>query len=96
MPFPPRETVDELRRTWTDRFVRLRPNPPEEWVRFANRTGRVVTVNFAGRAIVDFADGGWYDLPHFADLLEPITDPAAIAAFDASANSAQARPVRQS
>lgn len=92
MAFPERSEVDALKRQWTDKFVRVKPGQ-ERWSRFADRTGRVVTVNYGGRAVVDFGDGGWYDVPQFQDVLEIVEDGSG---YDAAANSAQKLPARQS
>ena len=40
--------------------------------RFVGIVGRVVTVNMSGRAIIDFQDGGWYDIMASADCLTRI------------------------
>jgi hypothetical protein len=56
----------------------------------------VVTVNYSGRAVVDFADGGWYDVPGFETVLEEVTDEAERKKYDPTANSAQKLPTRQS
>jgi hypothetical protein len=96
MAFPSEDEVAALKRAWTDKFVRVRPGVRPELARFEQRLGRVVTVNFGGRAIVDFADGGWYDIARFAEVLDVVTDTAEIAKFDSTANSAQRLPARQS
>ncbi len=92
--FPTRTTVDDLKRTWTDKLVRVRPGARPELLRFEGRVGRVVTVNYGGRAVVDFADGAWYDIPDFAAVLEDVTGDDA-KKYDATANSAQKLPGRQ-
>lgn len=94
MPFPSKAAVDDLKRAWTDKLVRVTASRPE-LARFAGRVGRVVTVNYSGRAVVDFADGAWYDIPDFAAVLEPVTDEAEAKTYDATANSAQKLPARQ-
>ncbi len=98
MPFPTKEQVDALRQTWTDCRVRVKPGSKAELTRFEGRVGRVVTVNYSGRAILDFADGAWYDLEQFEKYLEPIdpTDTDSLAKYDASVNSAQPFPPRMS
>ncbi len=95
MPFPEKQTIDELKKSWTDRRVRVKPGAKAELKRFEGRIGRVVTVNYGGRAVIDFADGAWYDLADFENLLETVSDDDA-KAYDASANSAQKLPTRQS
>ena len=59
MRFPTYDEAEALKRTWTDKFVRIKPGFPQ-YERFAGKVGRVVTVNYSGKAIVDFADGAWY------------------------------------
>ena len=61
--------IEALRAEWTDQFVRANPDRPE-LKRFGDTVGRVVTVNYNGKAIVDFQDGGWYDI-----TAAPVPDP---------------------
>ncbi len=95
MRFPEPEAVAALQREWTDKLVRVRPEARADLTRFAGRVGRVVTVNYGGRAVVDFADGGWYDIADFIAVLEVVTDEAEAAKYDTTANSAQKFPTRQ-
>jgi hypothetical protein len=95
MPFPSKSSVDALKREWTDRHVRVKPDARPELKRFEGKVGRVVTVNYGGRAVVDFADGAWYDVLDFAAVLEVVTDEAEVKKYDATANSAQKLPARQ-
>lgn len=92
MAFPTTEKVHELRRTWADRFVVIRAPSPAEWQRFAGKVGKVMTINYSGRAVVDFGDGGWYDVANFETVLELVADAGN---YDPSANSAQVLPIRQ-
>ncbi|MCE9563826.1 MAG: hypothetical protein K8U57_17425 [Planctomycetes bacterium] len=94
MRFPTFTAAEELKRTWTDKFVRVKPGQPR-YERFAGKIGRVVTVNYGGQAIVDFADGAWYDIPALAEYLEVVPDEEAKGKYDATANSAQKLPARQ-
>lgn len=94
MSFPEIAIVDALKKTWTDRRVRVKPGSKPELKRFEGRVGRVVTVNYGGRAIIDFADGAWYDLADFESLLDVVGDDEA-SGYDATVNSAQALPTRQ-
>ena len=94
MTFPAKSSVDNLKATWTDRLVRVKPGRPE-FPQFEGKVGRVVTVNYGGRALVDFADGGWYDVPDFEAVLEEVTDEAERKKYDPTANSAQKFPSRQ-
>ena len=66
-----------------------------EYARFEGRVGRVVTVNYSGKAIVDFADGAWYDIPASDAYLELVPEEEAKGKYDATANSAQKLPGRQ-
>lgn len=81
-----------LKRRWTGRYVRVCPDRPE-LKRFEGRIGRVATINWNNRALVDFQDGAWYDIaPQF--LVE--VDPAeAQAKYDPKINSAQPFPEKQ-
>ncbi len=94
MRFPSYEQAEELKLTWTDKFVRVKPGFAQ-YARFEGKVGRVVSVNYGGRAIIDFADGAWYDIPASDDYLEVLTNDDAPNAYDATANSAQKLPTRQ-
>jgi hypothetical protein len=89
MAFPDKSAVDALKREWTDKLVRVKTGR-EDLKRFEGKLGRVVTVNYGGRAVVDFADGAWYDIADFASVLVP-----AEGDFDTKLNSAQPLPGRQ-
>jgi hypothetical protein len=85
---------DALKREWTDQFVRVNPERPE-LKRFEGIVGRVVTVNWNNKAVIDFQDGGWYDITASSDYLQKL-DPAEVKAkFNAKANSAQPIPEKQ-
>jgi hypothetical protein len=86
--------MDELKQIWTDRYVQARSDRPE-LKRFEGRVGRIVTVNLSGKAIVDFADGAWYDIPASEEYLTIVSDEAVRKTYDSAANSAQAHPTRQ-
>ena len=94
MRFPTYDEAEALNRTWTDKFVRVKPGHAQ-YERFAGKVGRVVTVNSGGMAIVDFADGAWYDIPATEQYLEVVPDADAKDKYDATANSAQKLPARQ-
>ncbi|HXD86777.1 MAG TPA: hypothetical protein VN641_09795 [Urbifossiella sp.] len=94
MRFPSFDEAEQLKAAWTDKYVRVKPGFPQ-YQRFEGKVGRVVTVNYGGKAIVDFADGAWYDLPAANDYLELVSDEDAKGKYDATANSAQKLPVRQ-
>ncbi|HVK17212.1 MAG TPA: hypothetical protein VM533_09710 [Fimbriiglobus sp.] len=96
MKFTDKATVDRLKKTWSDKLVRVKPGARPELERFAGRVGRVVTVNYSGLAVVDFADGAWYDVPDFETVLEEVTDEAERKKYNPNANSAQKIPSKQS
>src|SRR5262245_63707061 len=58
------EHIDKLKKQFTDKYVVVDESRPE-LQRFKGLTGAVKTVNFSGRALVEF-DGynniGWYDI----------------------------------
>jgi hypothetical protein len=85
--------LDELRTQWIDQYVVVNPDRVE-LKRFGDTVGRVVTVNYNGKALVDFQDGGWYDITASNDFLRKL-DPAEGEKKYKNANSAQARPERQ-
>ena len=87
--------LETLRSEWTDRFVRVNPNRPE-LQRFGDTIGRVVTVNWSGKAIIDFQDGGWYDITASEQYLTRVDPEEAKAKFDFKMNSAQPIPEKQS
>jgi hypothetical protein len=94
MPVFSWETAEELKRVWTDRLVTAKTDRPE-LKRFEGRVGRVVTVNWAGKAIVDFCDGAWYDIPASEEYLTPLApDDPQRAKYNPKANSAQPHPER--
>ena len=89
------ETLHEqLKREWTDQFVMVNPGQAE-LKRFAGIVGRVVTVNWNNKAVVDFQDGGWYDITASEEFLRILDPAAAKAKYDATANSAQPYPSKQ-
>jgi len=84
---------EQLKREWTDQFVLVNAERPE-LCRFKDIVGRVVTINWNNKAVIDFQDGGWYDIsPEFLTKLDPAD---ARAKHDPTVNSAQAYPQRQS
>jgi hypothetical protein len=93
--FPEKSTVEALKALWTNRLVAVKPGVPA-LARFAGKVGRVVTVNFNGKALVDFADGGWYDVADFERVLDEVTAEADKLKYDPTVNSAQKHPTRQS
>jgi hypothetical protein len=85
--------IDELRRQWIDQYVVVNQECPE-LKRFGDTVGRVVTVNYNGKAVVDFQDGAWYDIGASADFLRKL-DPADAQKKYKNENSAQPLPERQ-
>jgi hypothetical protein len=85
--------IEDLKRHWTDQYVLVNPERPE-LRRFANIVGRVVTVNCAGKAVIDFQDGGWYDITASPELLQ-ILDKVQGQAKYKNVNSAQVIPEKQ-
>jgi hypothetical protein len=86
---------EELKREWTDQYVTVNAERPE-LKRFAGRVGRVVTVNYNGKAVIDFADGGWYDVTASEEYLKKVPPEEAKGKYDPKANSAQRIPEKQS
>ena len=85
---------EELKREWTDQFVEVNPERPE-LRRFQGIVGRVITVNRNNKALIDFQDGGWYDITASTDFLTVLDAEAAKGKYDAKANSAQPYPSKQ-
>ena len=85
--------IDEMKRQWTDQYVSVKPER-QELKRFAGIVGRVVTVNYNGRALIDFQDGGWDDIVASEDFLTKL-DPAEGKAKYKNVNSAQPIPDKQ-
>jgi hypothetical protein len=92
--FPEPRQIEALRREWTDRYVLVKPDRAE-LQRFAGIVGRVITVNYNGKAVIDFQDGGWYDITASAEYLTPVEKAEAEKKYDAKANSAQPFPEKQ-
>ena len=86
--------IEALRAEWTDQFVRANPDRPE-LRRFGDTVGRVITVNFNGKALVDFQDGGWYDITAAPQYLTKLDPAEAKAKYDPKVNSAQPIPEKQ-
>jgi hypothetical protein len=89
-----RDHHNVLDREWTDQFVQVNPEVPE-LKRFAGIVGRVVTVNWNNNAVIDFQDGGWYDITASSDYLTRLDPAVGRAKFNFQANSAQAHPEKQ-
>ena len=95
MKIPDKTIVDQLRATWSDRFVTVKAGMRDDLKRFEGRVGRIITVNYSGRAVVDFADGAWYDIADFENVLVEANDDEK-KTYDSTVNSAQKIPQRQS
>ncbi len=85
---------EALKREWTDQYVEVNAQRPE-LARFAGRVGRVITVNRNNKALVDFADGAWYDISASTDCLKKLDPATAKAKYDGTLNSAQPYPSKQ-
>ena len=88
------ERIDELRKEWVDQYVRVNP-ACQELARFKDIVGRIVTINYNGKALIDFQDGGWYDITCAAEFLTRL-DPAEAKAKYKNVNAAQPIPGRGS
>jgi hypothetical protein len=57
------ERIEKLRQEYADQYVVVDSQQPQ-WARFADVLGRVKTVSFNGRALVQFEgpDRTWYDV----------------------------------
>jgi hypothetical protein len=86
--------IENLKREWTDQLVQIKPGRTE-LERFANIVGRVITVNFNGKAVIDFQDGGWYDITASEEFLTRLDPAEAKTKYNAKANSAQLYPEKQ-
>ena len=86
---------DALKREWTDQFVEINPDRPE-LRRFQGIVGRVITINHNNRALVDFQDGGWYDISASSEFLTKVDRAEAEKKYDPKTNSAQPYPEKQS
>jgi hypothetical protein len=86
--------IEDLKREWTDQYVTVKPERPE-LQRFAGVVGRVVTVNYNGKALIDFQDGAWYDISASSEFLSKVERAEAEKKFNAKANSAQPFPDKQ-
>ena len=83
---------EALKQEWTDQYVEVNPDRPE-LKRFAGIVGRVVTVNHNNKAVVDFQDGGWYDIGASEEFLNLVPASEAAAKYK-NVNSAQPIPAK--
>jgi hypothetical protein len=84
---------NKLKDDWTDQFVMVTDSQPE-LQRFAGLVGRVVTVNFNGKAVIDFQDGGWYDISASEAFLRKLPAEEGQSKYK-NVNSAQVIPDKQ-
>ncbi len=91
---PTNPSHEALKREWTDQFVEVNPERPE-LKRFAGIVGRVVTVNLNNKALIDFQDGGWYDINASEEYLRKLDPAVAKAKYKGDVNSAQPIPDKQ-
>jgi hypothetical protein len=87
------EHIEKLQRDWVDQYVVVNADQPE-LKRFAGIVGRVTAVNYNGKALIDFQDGGWYDITASDRFLRRL-DPAEGKAKYKNVNSAQPIPEKQ-
>lgn len=88
------DDIDELKRLWTEKYVQV-DESRSELKRFAGRTGRVITVNMSGRALVQFdeADGwGWGRFDIALPFLKQVAAPAPAAKEKAEKHAAPEKP----
>jgi len=91
---PVERRCEQLKQEWTDQYVEVNTDRPE-LKRFAGLVGRVVTVNFNSKAIVDFEDGGWYDISASEEYLKKLPPEEGKKKYKGTANSAQPIPDKQ-
>ena len=85
---------EALKREWTDQYVEVSPDRPE-LARFRGIVGRVVTVNWNNKAVIDFQDGGWYDIAADPTCLTKLDPAQAKPKYNSKTNSAQPFPEKQ-
>jgi hypothetical protein len=90
----PHAQHEALKREWTDQYVTVNPDCPE-LKRFVGIVGRVVAVNHNNKALIDFQDGGWYDIAASTEFLTKLNPDEAKTKFDPKVNSAQPFPQKQ-
>jgi hypothetical protein len=81
------DRIENLRLEYTDQYVTVN-SPRPELARFKGKIGRVITINWNGRALVQFdsaVDRGWYDID--LDDLRVVDPPAPKPAQGASSSA---------
>jgi hypothetical protein len=89
------ENIEKLQREWTDKYVVVDESRPE-LRRFRGMTGTVKTVNFSGKALVQFDANNniaWYDID--PSCLKVIDAPLPKAEPKAEAKPKAAKPVTE-
>lgn len=90
------DRIQALKLEYTDQYVVVDSARPE-LARFKGKTGRVITINWNGRALVQFdggADRGWYDID--LDDLRVVSPPEDESQSGTKAGEGHARePVQQ-
>ena len=89
---PADREYEALRQKWTDKFVEVVDRA--ELARFKGIVGRVVTVNYNRKAVIDFQDGAWYDITASEEFLQRV-DPEEGKKKYKNVNSAQPIPDKQ-
>lgn len=92
---PADQRYENLKNHWIDKLVAVKAEFPELH-RFEGLVGRVITVNRNNKALVDFADGGWYDITASEEFLTILEDTEENRKkYDGKMNSAQPFPEKQ-
>jgi hypothetical protein len=91
---PAEQQSEKLKSEWTDQYVEVNTARPE-LRRFAGLVGRVVTVNYNNKALVDFDDGGWYDITASDEYLKKLPPEEGKKKFKGTENSAKPFPTKQ-
>lgn len=91
---PADRRYEELKMKWVDKYVTVNADCPE-LKRFADKVGRVITVNRNGKAIIDFDDGAWYDIAASEDFLKVVDSDDEKKKYKGTINSAQVIPAKQ-
>lgn len=85
---------ESVKGEWIDQYVEVISDQPE-LKRFAGLVGRVITVNYNLKSLVDFGDGAWYDITASSVYLKKLDPATAKAKYKGDANSAQPFPAKQ-
>ena len=94
------DVIEQLRARYTDQYVVIKGDRPE-LARFQGLTGQVKTVNWSGRALVQFdgfSNRGWYDIAteHLEVVPKPEPKPPEKPAPKPAAKAAAAPPPAES